>query len=212
MKKIQLTWREYTLLGALLSTSLGVAIFEGLGIAVFFPILQTSNAAGSFQLPFPFSKVSDFFVNMAIEQKLKDVAILLTLVTLIRLGFIYANINLSLLIRTKIVKFLKMECMRQLMTSGMSYFNKRRSSDLQMIFEHHIELSIAMMIEMLCDVLPSIFTGLLLVAFLFMFSWPITLISLGLFVTASLFLSYFSKGNPNDFLKFLSFSIESTIK
>ena len=84
--------------------------------------------------------------------------------------------------------------MRQLMTSGMSYFNKRRSSDLQMIFEHHIELSIAMMIEMLCDVLPSIFTGLLLVAFLFMFSWPITLISLGLFVTASLFLNYFSKG------------------
>ncbi len=180
-------------MGALLATSLGIAIFEGLGIAVFFPVLQTSGVANSIQLPFPFSKVSVFFLSMPIEQKLKSVAILLILVTLIRLAFIYVNINLSLLIRTKVIKFLKIECMRQLMVSGMSYFNKKRSSDLQMIFEHHIELGIGMIIEMSCDILPSVFTVILLIIFLFMFSWPITLVSLGLFVVASLFLNCFAK-------------------
>lgn len=195
---------DYALMVGLICTGCMVALLESLGIAIFMPLLQGGTALGGLNIPFPFNQVYDYFGRMPLNHRVQVIAGLLVAIHLTRIGLLHFNIKLSLKIREHIVKYYQMACIKQLMHVGMSYFNKKKSSDFQLMFETHIGSSIGLIVELICDSIPSVFTTIFLIVLLFFFSWPITLISIVLVVSASLALNFLStmvRKSGEDFVK-----------
>lgn len=178
--------RDYSLITLLIILGIGVAVLEGLGIAVFFPILQSGQGLGMIDLPYPFNKVFEYFAKYTITQRIQIVAVLLAIITCVRVYFLYLTIRISLDIRSLVISQVKMRSIKQLMNFGMGYFNKRKASEFYVLYDNHIELALGTVVELLCNNVPSLITTPFLVVFLFVFSWKITLASLFLVIFASL--------------------------
>ncbi|MCB9757503.1 MAG: ABC transporter ATP-binding protein [Candidatus Omnitrophica bacterium] len=178
MRLIKLMFKEWVVLTILLFVGLAVGILEGMGIAVFLPILQSQDAMNVGALPKFFRVPFEFLSHYSLGDKIRIISVLLLAVNLLRLGFIYIDINLSVFVRTKVLTHYKMECMKQMMKMNMGFYNHRRLSDFQLLFKNRIESHIGMIIEVLCNALPAVLTSIILVVLLVMSSWKISLILL----------------------------------
>ncbi len=170
--------KEWGVLTILIFVGLAVGILEGVGIAVFLPILQSPDALSIGELPKFFRIPFEFLNHFSLGYKIRVISVLLLAVNLLRLGFIYFDIKLSVLVRTKILIHYKMECMKQMMKMNMGFYNHRRLSDFQLLFKNRIESHIGMIVEVLCNALPAVLTSMILVVLLVMSSWKISLLLL----------------------------------
>jgi len=180
--KYRLSLNDYGWLLGLLVVGTGAAFFEGLGIAIFFPILQTAEGFQADSIPFPINVIFEYFEGFSFGERIRIIAGLLVLIHLMRVFCIYVSTRIALVIRARFVKFYKMSAVRQVMRVGMNYFNKRRVSDLQKLFEHNIEVCLGAVVEILATAVPMVLTAIGLVTFLFFFSWKTTLVAI-VFVT-----------------------------
>ncbi len=192
-KLFQIFKKECLVLMQLVLVSTLVSILEGVGIAVFLPILQTQGTANSLQIPFPFNQVVAFFAQFSFERRILWVALILVLINLIKFFLMYCVILLSLVIRTRVIETYSVVCMQRLMELRMGFYNKKHMADFQNMIKNKIEFHMGLFAELICNVIPAFVTTIFLMAVLFLFSWQITLVSLGILSIASVALSILSK-------------------
>ncbi len=194
MQLIKFMSRQWLILTILLFVGLIVGILEGVGIAVFLPILQSPDAAGISALPKFFRIPFEFLKDYSLPDKIRVISLVLLVVNILRLGFIYIDIRLSALIRTKVLTHYKMECMKQMMNLSMGFYNHRRLSDFQLLFKNRIESHIGMIVEVICNGFPAVLTSIILIVLLVIASWKISLILLVFMAASGIFLEWLARG------------------
>lgn len=181
---------HYLLIFLLVIVSMGAAIFEGFGITLVFPFLQGFTDTANIGIPPPFNKIFYFFSGMALPERLQLIAIILILVTVIKSALIFISVCLTNYLRILIIKYFRMESVKQIMQVGIGYFNKQRISDFHFIFESCTESSAGTIVNLIGTALPQVFTVLLLLFFLFLLSFKLTLLSIVLVLIVSFSLGH----------------------
>lgn len=172
--------KESALIALFVGVSVAGAILEGFGITIFFPLLIDPQTTAMPAMPFPFNKVLDHFWGLSFDEKLKSVAVILLATSLLRTVCLIYNSQLTLKIRERVVKGLKVQITDLLMRLSLGSFNRKKLSDLQLMFESHIDTFIGMMVELFLNIAAGVVTITLLLGFLFLLSWKMTLVCLGL--------------------------------
>ncbi len=188
-----LTSREIRLIILLFILSAVNSLLEGAGIGVFLPLLVGGQQSLAVNIPAPFIPFLKFFAAKPFSEKLRSIALVIAAIATGRVIIFMTIIRLSLKIRQRIVSVLKNRCLEHLLNSSLAYFNKKKISDLQIIFDSYIDKSIGTIIELALTVLTGVFTSCLLLAFLFILSWKITLAGLIAVVGLSVMFSFYSK-------------------
>lgn len=185
---IQILKKHYVLIILLVIISIGAAIFEGFGMTLVFPFLQGFSGMTGFKVPFPFNIVSEIFMGIQLAQRMRLIAILLFLSTVIKGILVYTSIVLSNRLRVFSVRDLRLKCAKQIMQVDIGYFNKQRASDFYFIFDSATESSTGAVINLFGNALPQIFTILILLGFLFVLSVKLTLLSISLVFFSAFFM------------------------
>jgi ABC-type multidrug transport system fused ATPase/permease subunit len=188
MKYFSFLLRQHSLILALLITSIGAAMLEGMAIALVFPILQGTVNIGKASFPFPFNILAPMFADLAIGRRLQIVALLLISITAVKNLLIYSSGLFASRLQLIVIKHFRVKCIDQLMRVGMNYFNKQRASDFQIIIDGYTESTAGAIVGLIGTAVPQVFTALILMLLLFLLSWKLTLISSGLVLLASLLL------------------------
>jgi len=178
--------RQYALILLLLTTSIVAALLEGVGVALIFPVLQGNERINTTHYPFPFNNIFQFFLNIPTAQRLQIVAVLLLVAIFIKNLFIYISDLLTSKLQLVVIKHFRMQCINQLMRVGMNYFNKQRVSDFQIVIDGYTESVTGAIVGLIGTALPQIFTATILVTFLFILSWKLTVASLVLVAFVSI--------------------------
>ncbi len=173
-----LTSREIRLIILLFILSAINSLLEGAGISVFLPLLVGAQESLTVNIPAPIIGFLKFFAAKPFTEKLRSIALIIVAIATGRVIIFMTIIRLSLKIRERIVSVLKNRCLEHLLNSSLAYFNKKKISDLQIIFDSYIDNSIGTIIELALTVLTGVFTSCFLLAFLFILSWKITLVNL----------------------------------
>jgi len=169
-------------------TSITAAMLEGVGVALVFPILQDAANLNSTKYPFPFHHLIILFSGLSLAQRLQAVAILLFIAIFLKNLFVFISYCLSAKLQLVVMKHFRMRCFDQIMRVGMNYFNKQRASDMQLIIDGYTESVTGAIVALIGRTMPYIFTTLILLVFLFLLSWKLTIISLLLVFISSLVL------------------------
>ena len=186
LKLFSFLWRHYGLIALLLLTSITAAMLEGIGVALVFPVLQGTAKLSSANYPFPFNHLFVYFAGMSLARRLQVVAVALLVATIIKNLFIYISDLLNTRLQLVVIRHFRMQCVNQLMSVGMSYFNKQRASDFQIIIDGYTESVTGAIVGLIGTALPQIFTTIILLGFLFILSWKLTVASLVLVFFVSL--------------------------
>jgi len=182
-----LRW-EYKLIFLLFATSMIAAVLEGVGVALIFPVLQGGGNSSGTNYPFPFNHLVQFFVPIPMARRLQIVAVLLLVAIFIKNLFVYISDLLTSKLQLVVIKHFRMQCVNQLMRVGINYFNKQRASDFQIVIDGYTESVTGAIVGLMGTALPQIFTTVVLLVFLFLLSWKLTVASLVLVFFVSLIL------------------------
>ncbi len=175
----------WLIVGVIVFSSLA-AVLETVSLAVIAPLLNMASNQNAHVYPFPFNQSFVLLNSMDTSHKLQWIAGILVLSAVVKNAFFYANIVCCTRFRTALVKHYRMACVNRVMKAGFGYINRKRGSDLQQVFENHIENSVGMMVDSVGSIQPHVFTLILLVFYLFSLSVKLTLLSIAL-VAAALF-------------------------
>lgn len=178
--------RHLGLLSILLATSVVVALMEGVGISLVFPLLQSLTGSTNTNVPFPFNHVTHFFAGMPVSQTLQIVAVLLFSITLVKATLLYLSILLAARLQVLAIGQSQMECVKQVMKVPIGYFQKRKNADFQLIFSSHTESAVGATINLIGTGLSRLFTTIILLVLLFLLSWKLALASIFLLGISSL--------------------------
>lgn len=179
-----------SLICALLATSVIAAMLEGVVITLVFSLLQTEVKFNSSRYPYPLGPALAYLSQMSIIQRLQIVAIGMFLVTLVKNLFLYAGSLFSSRLQIVVIRHFRLNCVRELMRVGMNYFNQKKASDFQIIIDGYTDSVTGAIVGLIATALPQFFTTIVLLGFLFLLSWQLTLAALGLVVIASFLLHY----------------------
>lgn len=189
----ELLFKKRTIFLLLGITGLFIAVFEGLGLAIFIPLLQPSSVDISSTIPYPLNIMIEYSRKMGTVVRIQTVAVLFFGITILRLGFVSFANYLALQIRAFYMDWYKTALIKNYFQVNMSFYNKKRVADLHVFFDNHIETSIGTVVQILCNIVPPLLTAIFLIIFLLFYSWKITLASFGFIFTATFFLSIFFK-------------------
>ncbi|MFA5097224.1 MAG: ABC transporter ATP-binding protein [Candidatus Margulisiibacteriota bacterium] len=193
MKIYKILRAHILLITLLVAVSIIAALLESVGISMVFPILQSMTNMSTASIPFPFNKLSDLFAGMSLSTRFQLVAVILFVSTLIKGIFTYLSGILTGKLQIVVTKHARMDCVRQLMSVSMGYFNNRRASDLQLIIDGYTSSTAGALVNLIGSALPQLFTASIMLALLFMLSWQMTLYSIILVSIASVVLNIYSK-------------------
>lgn len=154
--------------------SIGVSLFESIGISLVFPILEGINTQKTAAIPFPFDHISRYFAGMDIRARIQIVAVLMVLITGLKNIMIYLNSVASFWIQGQAMKYLRKICFEQLMRINMSHFNKQKYGDLATLIVTYAS-GAAGLISCAATLFPKIFTVVLFVGMLLLLSWQMTI-------------------------------------
>ncbi len=184
--------KEYkSLLCLLVITSMTAALLEGVTVALVFPVLQIQQTTTA--LPLGLSHVLGPIMALSIVDRLKVVAVLLLVVTIIKNAFLYTSSLLSSRLQIVVIKHFRIRCLESLMLAGINYINTRQASDFQIIIDGYTDSVTGAIVGLATTALPQIFTTLLLSSILLVMSWPLTLAAVGVVLVASLLLHQISR-------------------
>ncbi len=179
-KKFILRYR--ILITTLIVTSIVASIMEGLSLSLVIPLFEGVRGQGVSGIPFPFNAVSSFFGSFDISQRVRLIAGLLVGLTLVKGAMLYLNSILSFRLQENILKYYWSICFRHLMFVRMGYIQAQKASHLQTVASVYIHY-IGRFIGAMGQLIPQIFTVLILLTMLILLSWPLTLISVIIFST-----------------------------
>lgn len=184
--------RHYILLVILLIVGIGVALMEGVGVSLVFPLLQGTKESMLTNIPFPLSNIANIFKHTPLSQRLQIVAFLLFCIALIRGGLFYLGVVLAARLRVLAIKECRMACVKQVMKVGIEYFHKQKRADLQLIFSVYTETAVGATIDVIGTGLVRLCTTVILLVFLLFLSWKLTLISIFLVIASSVLIKNIS--------------------
>ncbi len=193
LKLFHFLLKHKSLLGLLVLASIIAAMLEGVGLALVFPVLQGAAQMTQANYPFPLNKILAVFSSMDLTLRLQVVAVLLLIVTIVKNIFVYTADLLNSRIQLIVIRHFRVKCMNELMRAGISYFNKRRASDFQIVIDGYTESVTGAIVGLVGTALPQFFTMMILLVFLFILSWKLTLASLLLVGIVSLALHQISR-------------------
>lgn len=189
--------RHRLLIVGLVASSIVAALLEGFGMTLFFPILQgmtgdaTKQAATN--VPWPFDTAYVGLMGLSIKTRLQLVACILFGLTVIKSILLYASIVCSARLTVRVIRHYRDDCNAQLMRVGMSFLNRQRLSDLQVLVDGYTESTAGAIVGLVGSSLPLLFTMSWLLILLFILSWKLSIVSIVLMSLATLALGSLSR-------------------
>ena len=162
---------------------ISLSILELLGISVVLPILDDGSTAT--KIPFPLSMVSELFIEMQFNDKLRYIALILVVIYFLKGIFFYINGILGTNLERSISKNFVLNCYKGISKVNISYIDANKESEL---FTKAVAYAggYGNVIKLISNIIPMIFTLLLLLTTLLIIS-PIMLgLSLSIAILASL--------------------------
>jgi len=185
--------RHRLLVGALVCTSVFSALLEGVGMTLFFPILQgmsgSGATAGGLAIPFPFDQVYAALGSFPLRERLQVVGVLLFAITLVKGMLIYTTVVVAARLQVRVVRHYRDDCAAQTMRVGMGFLNKQRTSDLLVVIDGYTESTAGAIVNLVGAALPQLFTMGWLLLLLVLLSWKLTVVSIALVAFASFVLT-----------------------
>lgn len=160
---------------ALVIIGIAASLLEAVSITLFIPILESIQKQ-NVSLPFPLNKISLFFTGFDFGEKLRIVAIILLLLTVIKGIVLFINGILAARLEANITNYQQMLCFKNLFNSEMGYFNSQKASHLYTIIIPYAG-QFGNISKAIADMGPSIFTLVVLLGMLILISWKMTLIA-----------------------------------
>lgn len=163
------------------ATSALLAVLEGVGISVFFPLLQGDSMNLTSRLPGWTQGYFSFFEKLALPVRMKLIAGILVAVVSLKLLVAVKNTALTLRLMNEVMRHYRFLCLQVVLRSGMGRFNGKKVSDLNMMIDTYIEVHVGGMIYLIGTTLPYFFTLIILVFVLIGLSWKMLLAVLVVF-------------------------------
>lgn len=157
------------------ATSILLAVLEGIGISVFFPLLQGDSMNLTSRLPGWAQGYFSFFEKLVLPVRMKLIAGILVTVVLLKLLVSAKNTALTLRLKNEVMRHYRLLCVQVVLRSGMGRFNGKKVSDLNTMIDTYIEVHIGGVVELIGGTLPSFFTLVILVFVLIGLSWKMML-------------------------------------
>ncbi len=180
-----LLWQHAGLLAALVAASIVVSLMEGIGTSFVIPLFEGVKGQSLSNLPFPFQYFSRFFSGMTLSTRIQAIALFLVVVTLVKAVMFYLNYLCSARLQAIVNRYYWMSCNDQLMKVGMGYIHRQRSANLQAVAVTHVH-HIGRFVNAMGQLIPQLFTIVVLVTLLTLLSWKLTLIAVAVLSVVSL--------------------------
>ncbi|MFH1683610.1 MAG: ABC transporter ATP-binding protein [Candidatus Margulisiibacteriota bacterium] len=185
MKHFRFLLKHWVLFIVLIFTAFLAPLLEGLTLSFVFPILEGVQGVTVSNIPFPFNRISAFFMNMSLPQRLQTLAAFIIIITSLKSLLLFVNIIFGLKLQMIALKHFRMMFFKQLMRIGMGYFNAQKYSDLQTIGTAHLS-NLSALVNKISLSFVHLSKIIVLLGMLVMLSWKMTLISLFLAGLASI--------------------------
>ncbi|MBU2044106.1 MAG: ABC transporter ATP-binding protein/permease [Candidatus Omnitrophica bacterium] len=171
---------------------IGVSLTEGFGVTIVIPLLDGAAGPKIVPLPYPFSLVSSFFVDMGLKQKIQTIAAFMIIIISLKSFLTYMGNILVNRLQQNSIKYYRMLCFEQLMKFKIGYFNLQRLGHIQSLIITNAN-HVGVLIGNIGNIVPKLLTILLLLSMLFVLSWKMTILAVVLVVLASSILKGLSR-------------------
>jgi len=167
----------------LVITGLGASFFEGLTMALIFPLLDSGTTVNA-STP-AISIIIKFFQNINMENRMRLIGILLLSITAVKGTLLYYNNVLTARLSVEAIKKFRHRCFDQLLNLSTAYLNTKRGSDLLTMTSDYTKW-VGSLVSVISPIITKIFTTIVLIIMLFFLSWQLALLGLLLVALASL--------------------------
>ncbi|MBF0619423.1 MAG: ABC transporter ATP-binding protein [Candidatus Omnitrophica bacterium] len=168
---------QWRLLALVAVASLLAAALEGAGLSMCFPLFQGSSMDLGPNVPVFMRDYLGFFEKFALADRMRLIACLLVIIVFVKLLVMQWNIVLVLRLRNEVVRHYRREAVRALFSTGMSRFNKKRISDLNLIIDGFVDQHVAAIVDLVGNTLQYFFTSFVLLAVLLCLSLKMTFVA-----------------------------------
>ena len=155
----------------------GISLSESFGVALIIPLLEGIGQGEALSLPFPFNKISLYFSQMNLAQRIQAVALFMIVFMGLKNLLIYINGVTTSFLQQKTIKYYRMLCFEQLMRVRLGYFNLQRLGHIQAVIVKNTEY-VGGLVCNFANIIPQLLIVILLLSMLCILSWQMTLISL----------------------------------
>ncbi len=152
-------------------TSLLVAVLEGVGLSVIFPLFQGGSMDMGASVPSFIKSYLSLFDGFEMPVKMRIIAGMLLVSICLKVFFTQRNMVFILSLKNAVIRYYRIECLKKILYSGVSFFNKRKISDLNVIIDSYAEVHIGALVDLIGSTLPSVFVLVVLLFILFSLSW-----------------------------------------
>jgi subfamily B ATP-binding cassette protein MsbA len=167
-------WRSIL---AIAVTSILMAVFEGIGLSVFFPLFQSGAGGAGADMPAFLQQYVNFFLNFPLPERMRLIAGILIGSVVLKLLLARRNAFLTLQFKNEVTRHYRLECIRKVLSSGVALFNSKRPSDLNLMIDIYTEIHIGALVDLIGSSFPYLFTLIVLLAALLSLSWKMTLVA-----------------------------------
>ena len=176
------TLRRYPVrLSAVLVLGVGVAVSEGLSIALIVPFIESLREKGSSSLATnsPIAFLMPIFEDMATNNKIRVIALMLLVFQSTKALMIYLSSRTALGLQIRIDKAQRLAVFDDLLAAGLGFIHREKLADFFTILNNFTgQVGSTTMLALAA--VPLVATTTLYMAVLFMMSWQLTIIALSM--------------------------------
>ena len=172
-----------------LATGTAASLLEGLGLSFVFPIMEDIDTDLAPEIPFPYNQISSHFDGLDLTARLRIVAGLLVITTLVKSGMKFMSNMANAHFQVICIKHFRMLCLNQLVTVGMRYFNDKKVGELHTICAGHVG-AIGSLVGLVGNAVSALLNIAVYLAMILVLSWKMTLLAMALASLASLLLRF----------------------
>ena len=168
-----------TLIWLIVTGGIFISILEAVGVALFFPLLEGMNPSGEIAaVPYPLNIVNQWFSGYDLAERLRMTAILLVGVVLLKGILVYWNGILAAQLEVDGTNDQITKCYKAMLASRLGYFNSQKGAYYHTIMRQHVG-RFGHFLKMIAEVLPAVFTLIVLLGMLITISLPMTILACG---------------------------------
>jgi ATP-binding cassette, subfamily B, bacterial MsbA len=157
------------------------AVVEGLGIGLFVPLLRGTAEAVSFPGVPGLAGLLQTLTSMSVVDKVRFVAVALAVVVLIRNGLLVFGQMLSSRLQLDVEMDLQVRSFRQIHEVDLDFFHRQPSESISSLLGPQMGQA-RFLVQQMIEATFSVCVFAVMVAVMLILSWPLTLITLALFL------------------------------